>query len=249
MIIKEVYAKTILSKSKVMDYTVNPYIGCEHGCTYCYARFMKRFTGHKEKWGSFVDLRINAPKLLQREIKKKPVGRIWISGTCDPYQPLERKYELTKKCLKILSRHDWPITIQTKSPLVKRDAHVLQQGNHPQGVAVPRYGPDPARKPFQKGPRPRRWPEVSDVSTHESQVWLFGENSFANRPRPLVRGMDVRSCQYPHVLTPLTPLRSPDRRRRRCRRLGTRGWLLHSVEGVLPAASPSARTSSESRSR
>ena len=71
MIIKEVYAKSILSKSKVMDYTVNPYIGCEHGCTYCYARFMKRFTRHKEKWGNFVDLKINAPKLLQREIKKK----------------------------------------------------------------------------------------------------------------------------------------------------------------------------------
>ncbi len=127
MIIKEVYAKTILSKSKVMDYTVNPYIGCEHGCTYCYARFMKRFTGHKEKWGTFVDLKINAPKLLQREIKKKPVGRIWISGTCDPYQPLESKYELTKKCLEILSRNDWPITIQTKSPLVRRDSEILRK--------------------------------------------------------------------------------------------------------------------------
>jgi len=137
MIIKEVYAKTILSKSKVLDYTVNPYIGCEHGCTYCYARFMKRFTGHKEEWGRFVDVKVNAPSLLQREIKKKRAGRVWISGICDPYQPLERKYELTKRCLEILSRHGWPVTIQTKSPLVMRDMELLRKiGNIEVGLTI-----------------------------------------------------------------------------------------------------------------
>jgi DNA repair photolyase len=127
MIVKEVYAKTILSKSKVFDYTINPYIGCEHGCTYCYARFMKRFTGHMEEWGGFVDVKINATGLLQREIKKKHTGRVWISGMCDPYQPLEKKYELTKRCLKILSEHRWPVTVQTKSPLVTRDLELLRK--------------------------------------------------------------------------------------------------------------------------
>lgn len=127
MIVKEVYAKAILSKSKVSDYTINPYIGCEHGCTYCYARFMKRFTGHKEQWGRFVDVKINATNLLQREIRKKRVGRVWISGVCDPYQPLEKKYELTKRCLEVLSGHDWPVTIQTKSPLVLRDLGLLRK--------------------------------------------------------------------------------------------------------------------------
>ncbi len=127
MIVGEIYAKTILSKSKVLDYTINPYIGCEHGCTYCYARYMKRFTGHKEEWGHFVDAKINAAKLLQREIKGKRVGRIWVSGTCDPYQPLEKRYELTKECLNILSKNRWPITIQTKSPLVLRDIELLRK--------------------------------------------------------------------------------------------------------------------------
>lgn len=126
MIVKEVCAKTILSKSKVFDYTVNPYIGCQHGCVYCYARYMKRFTGHKEEWGRFVDVKINAARLLQREIKKKQVGRVWISGTCDPYQPLEKQYEITKRCLEILSKHNWPVTIQTKSPLVERDLGLLR---------------------------------------------------------------------------------------------------------------------------
>jgi DNA repair photolyase len=126
MIVKEICAKTILSKSKVLDYTINPYIGCEHGCTYCYARFMKRFTGHEERWGEFVDVKVNAPSLLQSEIKRKRAGRVWISGICDPYQPLEKKYELTRGCLEILSRHGWPVTIQTKSPLLLRDTELFE---------------------------------------------------------------------------------------------------------------------------
>jgi DNA repair photolyase len=127
MIIKEISAKSILSKSKVTAYTINPYIGCEHGCTYCYARFMKRFTGHKEAWGEFVDAKINAPILLESEIKKKKVGKVWISGMCDPYQPLEKKYELTRKCLEILLKHQWPVTIQTKSNLVLRDIELFKK--------------------------------------------------------------------------------------------------------------------------
>jgi len=127
MIVKEVYAKAILSKSKVSDYTINPYVGCEHGCTYCYARFMKRFTGHNEQWGNFVDVKINATSLLENEIKKKKVGKVWISGVCDPYQPLEKKYELTKGCLEILLKEAWPVTVQTKSPLVLRDLELLRK--------------------------------------------------------------------------------------------------------------------------
>jgi DNA repair photolyase len=126
MIVKEICAKTILSKSKVLDYTINPYIGCEHGCTYCYARFMKRFTRHEERWGEFVDVKVNAPSLLQSEIKRKRASRVWISGICDPYQPLEKKYELTRGCLEILSRHGWPVTIQTKSPLLLRDIELFE---------------------------------------------------------------------------------------------------------------------------
>jgi DNA repair photolyase len=126
MIVREIYARSILSRSKVFDYVVNPYVGCQHGCTYCYARFMKRFTGHKEPWGQFVDVKINAPDLLQQEIGKKPYGRVWVSGVCDPYQPLERRYELTRKLLEILLQHEWPLTVQTKSALVLRDVKLFK---------------------------------------------------------------------------------------------------------------------------
>jgi DNA repair photolyase len=124
--VKEVRAKSILSKSKVYPYVVNPYTGCQHGCSYCYARFMKRVTGHREPWGEFVDVKINAPELLRGEIRKKKRGRVWVSGVCDPYQPLEEKYRLTRQCLEILAHHGWPVTIQTRSPLVLRDLDIIK---------------------------------------------------------------------------------------------------------------------------
>lgn len=127
--IREKRAKTILSKSKVSDYTINPYVGCAHGCKYCYARFIKRYTSHKESWGEFVDVKINAPDLLEKEVLRKKKGKVWISGVCDPYQPLEKKYKITRKCLEILQRHDWPVMIQTKSPLVLRDIDLLKKFN------------------------------------------------------------------------------------------------------------------------
>jgi len=127
MKIKEIRAKSILSKSKVYDWTLNPYRGCEHGCSYCYARFMKRFTAHKEKWGEFVDVKVNAPELLVEEVKRKKKGRVWISGVCDPYQPLEKKHKLTRKCLQVFQENNWPVIIQTKSPLVLRDLDLLKK--------------------------------------------------------------------------------------------------------------------------
>lgn len=128
MIINEIQSKTILSASKVYPYVINPYTGCQHNCLYCYAHFMKRFTGHKEPWGQFVDVKLNAPSLLSREITRKRKDRVWISGVCDPYQPLEAKYKLTRQCLEILVDNHWPVTIQTRSPLVLRDGDILQKG-------------------------------------------------------------------------------------------------------------------------
>ena len=126
MLIKEIQSKSILSKSQVYPYVINPYTGCQHACSYCYARFMKRFTGHKEPWGQFVDVKLNAPQLLEREILHKKMDRVWVSGVCDPYQPLEKQYELTRRCLEILLASQWPVVVQTRSPLVLRDLDVLK---------------------------------------------------------------------------------------------------------------------------
>ncbi len=125
VIVKEVLPKSILSESRVSDYTVNPYVGCTHRCVYCYARFMKRFTGHREAWGTFVDAKVNAVPLLRRDIPRKRRGTVWMSGVCDPYQPLEKEYGLTRGCLEVLKNHEWPVSLQTKSPLVLRDIDLL----------------------------------------------------------------------------------------------------------------------------
>jgi len=126
MIVRETPAKAILSTSRVYDYALNPYTGCEHACSYCYARFMKRFTGHKEPWGEFVDVKINAPALLAVEVGRKKRGIVWVSGVCDAYQPLEAHYELTRRCLAILVGEGWPVRVQTRSPLVLRDLDVFR---------------------------------------------------------------------------------------------------------------------------
>jgi len=125
MVIKEIRAKSILSASKVYPFVLNPYVGCQFGCLYCYARFMKKFTGHTEPWGTFVDVKVNAKELLERELERKKPAEVWISGVCDPYQPLEATYRLTRSCLSLLLERRWPIRIQTKSPLVVRDIDLL----------------------------------------------------------------------------------------------------------------------------
>jgi DNA repair photolyase len=126
LIVKEVQAKSVLTPSKIYPYVVNPYTGCQHGCSYCYARFMKRVTGHREPWGEFVDVKVNAPRILEKEVRRKKCDRVWISGVCDPYQPLEEQYRLTRQCLEILARNSWPVVIQTRSPLVLRDLDIIR---------------------------------------------------------------------------------------------------------------------------
>jgi DNA repair photolyase len=154
MIIKEIEAKAILSKSRIQDYALNAYVGCEHNCIYCYARFMKRFSGHREPWGEFVDVKINAAELLAREVTKKQMGTVWISGVCDAYQPLEQKYRLTRSCLEILVEHGWPIVIQTKSPLVLRDIDLLKNSSEAEVGFTITTADERMRRIFESGAPP-----------------------------------------------------------------------------------------------
>ena len=129
LVIKEKRARSILSKSGIpgIDYCINPYTGCSHGCKYCYATFLKRFTGHEEAWGSFVDVKINAPEILQRQMKNAPRGNIMISSVTDPYQPVEDQYKLTRQCLEVLLAYQFPVSILTKSSLVLRDLDLIKR--------------------------------------------------------------------------------------------------------------------------
>jgi len=127
-IVREIEAKSILNPSKIHDYCVNPYTGCEVGCVYCYAAlFMRRYSGHSEPWGEFVDVKVNAPALLAKQIVKAKRGTIWFASVCDPYQPLEERYELTRRSLEVLVGRDFPVEIQTKSARVRRDLDVIRR--------------------------------------------------------------------------------------------------------------------------
>jgi DNA repair photolyase len=126
--VKEVKAKSILNRSKIFDYCLNPYTGCQINCAYCYARlFMRRYSGHREAWGEFVDVKVNAAEILKKQLDKAKRGTVWISSVCDPYQPLEATYQLTRSCLKELAMKEFPVNIQTKSKLVVRDLDLFQE--------------------------------------------------------------------------------------------------------------------------
>ena len=125
MIVREIQTKNPLTKSDlpVSDYSLNPYVGCEHGCKYCYACFMKRFTGHEEPWGEFLDVKYWKPLAHPERYAGKEV---FLGSVTDPYQPAEEKYRRTRTVLEELRGSGVKLSIATKSDLVLRDLDLIQ---------------------------------------------------------------------------------------------------------------------------
>ena len=126
MLVKEIKVNDYLTKSNLpaSDYVINPYVGCSHGCKYCYASFMKRFTGHTEDWGTFIDVKRSDKKINLNKISKKSV---FLSSVTDCYNQLEEKYKLTRHILEQLVNSDCYLSISTKSKLILRDIDLLKQ--------------------------------------------------------------------------------------------------------------------------
>jgi len=131
MKVREIQCKSTIGKCGFPGggLAINPYVGCGHSCVYCYARFMKRFTGHTETWGTFVDARINIADILKKQMKspKYKGEQIFIGTVTDPYQPIEKKYKLTRDILQVLINYKNPVSILTKSDLVLRDIDLLKK--------------------------------------------------------------------------------------------------------------------------
>jgi DNA repair photolyase len=128
LVVREVRCKSILSESGICDYALNCYTGCSHACAYCYARFMGRFHHPDKPWGSFVDVKLNAPQVLAKQIAGKGLfqrGSVFVSSVCDPYQPIEARYRLTRQCLAMLVEAGFSVHVQTKNDLVRRDFDLL----------------------------------------------------------------------------------------------------------------------------
>jgi DNA repair photolyase len=125
--VREVKCNTLLhelSYGPSAGYTVNLYKGCTHGCVYCYAPSL---THDERKWGTYVDAKVNAPDVLRRELRGLRKHEVFLSSASDPYQPVEARYMLTRKCLEVLLRSGFPVSILTRSPLVLRDLDVIRK--------------------------------------------------------------------------------------------------------------------------
>ncbi len=138
--VHEIQAKSILRKSKKIDswfitcYGMNLYRGCAHNCVYCDGRAEKYNVDGE--FGRDIVVKVNALEILKREIdpvrKRVPLKKCFIllgGGVCDAYQPLEVKYELTRRTLELFAAYNYPVHILTKSTLIKRDADVIEKIN------------------------------------------------------------------------------------------------------------------------
>ena len=156
MKIGEITCKSIINSSGIegIDYAVNPYIGCAHACTYCYAKFMTRWYHKGEKWGSFVDVKKNARECILKEVEKKRKGVILFSSVTDAYQPAEKKYGLTRSLLEVLVDHDFSVEVLTKSSLVTRDLDILSQFDEVEvGLTLTAFD-EKVRRTFEPGASP-----------------------------------------------------------------------------------------------
>lgn len=172
MVTNEIRCKSLLNPSKLAVYCINPYVGCGHGCTYCYASpITRRFSRHSEPWGEFIDVKVNAPEILRKEIASRKKGQVFVSSLTDAYQPLEKKYGLTRKLLEILLEKQFPVCIQTKSSLVTRDIDLLKKFNEKEvGFTITTLD-DSVRKNFE--------PFSSPVKERLEALKLLHENGIS----------------------------------------------------------------------
>jgi DNA repair photolyase len=172
---KEILVKTALSPSKLpgLGYALNPYRGCEHACVYCYAPSVIHWD--KGKWGELVEVKVNLPRVLSKELKVKKKGVVGLSTVTDPYHPAEKKYEITRRCLELLLMHDFPVCIQTKSSLVLRDMDLLKRfSNIEVGVTLTTLN-EGVREKLEAGASSvaQRLNALSELSKNGISTWVF----------------------------------------------------------------------------
>jgi DNA repair photolyase len=178
VVVKEITCKSSLTRCRIprVDWALNPYVGCQHGCVYCYAIFMKRFTGHSEEWGQFVDVRVNAAEVLAAQMARAQAGSILVGSVTDAYQAVERKYGITRRCLQALAPHaGFPTTVLTKSDLVLRDLDILCEMRDVEVAFTLTTLDDAVRRVFEPGASPvrRRLDALAQLHSAGLRTWAF----------------------------------------------------------------------------
>lgn len=152
-------AKSLLTKATgfiaAYDFTLNPYRGCQYGCSYCYAVAFSPNPQMRQDWGKWVIIKQNAAEILEKELeswyKKHPdkPPSIYMSSVTDPYQPIESKEQLTRSLLQVMLNYSPTLVIQTRSPIITRDIDYLQRFKHLRiNMSIP-TGSESVRKDFE----------------------------------------------------------------------------------------------------
>lgn len=183
--VREVEVQSGLTECQMpgRPWSLNPYTGCSHDCTYCYVPDVAHLD--RERWGSYVVVKRNLPRVLSREVKRKEARDVLLSSATDPYQPAEGRHQITRRCLGILARADWPVRVLTRSPLVCRDIELFDRfSDLAVGMSVPTVD-DEARALIEPGA-----PPVDGRLSALSTLAEAGLEPFANLAPayPLVHG-------------------------------------------------------------
>ncbi|HKQ06714.1 MAG TPA: DUF5131 family protein [Blastocatellia bacterium] len=119
--------RSVLNRSGMGGFTLNPYQGCTVGCAYCYVPHMKHKQLEERKWGTYVDVKEGVPELLDKQLGRlRQPTRVFMSTATDPYQPVEERYQITRRILEVFERHpQHSLFILTKQTLVERDADLI----------------------------------------------------------------------------------------------------------------------------
>lgn len=177
IIVREVRVSRALTRSGLpeYDYSLNPYIGCLHGCVYCYAVDFTRGEP-RERWGEVVYVKKNLPEVLEREVRRLERGVVGVSTVTDPYQPIENRYMITRRSLEILLENRFRVSIQTRSALIERDIDILERHRDLVDVGFTITTMDPSIKRYIEpwSPHPSLVARaLRRVSGTGVQTWVF----------------------------------------------------------------------------
>lgn len=191
-------AQSLLNKAtgfiRDYDFTLNPYRGCQYGCSYCYAAAFSPNPQMRNDWGNWVIIKENAKELLEKELERwyrrfpeKPPS-IYMSSVTDPYQPIEAKVQLTRQLLEVMIKYQPILVIQTRSPMITRDIDLLQQFKTLRiNLSIP-TGSEAVKRDFE--------PQSPSI---KSRIQAMGKLRYNIAIKP---GYDIR---FSITITPLLP--------------------------------------------
>lgn len=159
-----------------VDYALNPYIGCWHSCTYCYARLYVRNSAISKNWGSVILVKKNIVETLSREVKHLRPGVVGVGTITDAYQPLEAIYSLTRGSIDVLLKEGFRVSIQTKNPLILRDLDLLEEYRDKVdvGLTITTFNSRIAEFIEPRAPPPKaRASALYKVSERGIKTWIF----------------------------------------------------------------------------